>query len=686
MEILNLLTTEVAIKRGGKLVAVACAAALLASCGGSSSDSATTPAPVVPATGTVRQIFEATVDMAGSQPAALQGMSVGVRTDDGQVWLKGVGFKDNAKKIPTDTQSQYRIGSLTKSFVSTAVLQLVDQGLITLDNTVAEILPDTARIVPNASLITLRNLLEMRSGLTDMLCQESLNFPGLGATVFDEWFEAIANGTDANYTPATLVQASVQNKYLCGVQTPQPPRGVFDYSNVNYVLAAMMAERASCYSAKGCQKIEALVNDGIIKKLGMTRTVFPTDNKFSTTNFAQASASGVDVTNIGPKVPWASGAIISVPEEELLWGRELALNTGKLLSESSHQLRKAVKPGGLMGNVPASYGLGTYNLLSSGTGSSDLFGHSGSVATYTTSVFYSPSLKMGFSINITNAGSAASWFPSYGAGNAYDGLMKSRFNVQSMLWSLERNIRLAAENTGTCSTLGPTPGNGAGGSCGGDSVRTSALNVASGSLLINPSGKTFNQANIITTPNPNFWTGYDASIQNSAVDRPALSFFGNALTGVTLGDGAKVTLPSPAILESTGVGSAGFTVSGNGSELTIGGNVLSMGANTVAVQVGAGAVASKVTVASGAKVQGDIVLSGDVTAQIDGQIDGKVVVNGNKVKLSGSGKISGCVQYGTGATLAAGSNITALSCPTGAPRQAMEVRPSRDMLTRLWFY
>jgi len=653
---------------------------LVAACGGG-----VTPSPILPFS-SIKQIFDATVDMAGSQPAAMQGMSVGLQTEDGQTWLRGVGFKDNAKNITTDPQSQYRIGSLTKSFTSTAILQLVDQGLITLDQTVSEILPDMAKIVPNASAITLRNLLEMRSGLTDYLCQESLNYPGLGASVFDEWFESISNGEDASYTPAKLVQASVQQKYMCGIQTPQPPRDVFDYANVNYILAAMMAEKASCSSSKGCQKIESLINDGIIKKLGMTRTMFVTDGKFSTSNFAQASASGVDVTFIGPKVPWASGAMISVPEEELLWGRELALNTSKLLSDSSHQLRKTVKSGGLMGSIPTSYGMGTYNLVSSGTGTTDLFGHSGSIATWTTSVFYSPSLKMGFSINMTNSGSTASWFPTYGAGTSYGGVLKTKFNPQTMLWSLERNIRLAVESSGTCSTLGTVVGNGAGGNCSGDSVRTSSLNISDGGLVINPSGKTFNQANIITATNSNSWTGFDATIQNSPVNRPSLAFFGNNLTGVTIGDSGNVTLPSPSVVESTGLGSSGFTLTGKASELTLGGTVLSMGANTVAVKVLNSAVSSKLNVSSTANIQGDIVLSGDVTVQIDGKVDGKLVVNGTKVKLLGSGVITGCIQYISGATLAAGSMITALTCPNGQVN-AIAAKPSRKISPQLlWFY
>ena len=146
-----------------------------------------------------------------------------------------------------------------------------------------------------------------------------------------------------------------------------------------------------------------------------------------------------------------------------------------------------------------------------------------------------------------------------------------------------------------------------------------------------------------------------------------------------------MTLSNPSVVESTGVGSAGFTLTGNGSELTLGGKVLSMGANTVAVQVMNSAVSSKVNVSNTANIQGDIVLSGDVTVQIDGQVDGKVVINGTKVKLLGSGKITGCIQYATGATLAAGSMTTALTCPD-VQVKANAVKPSRKTSPQLWFY
>lgn len=665
--------------------------ALLVACGGGGdapqADVVAPTPPTVQPTGTLRQVFDATVDMAGSQPSAFQGMSVGIRTEDGQFWLRGQGFKDNARTVQSDPTSQYRIGSVTKSFTATAVLQLVDQNLLTLDNTVADILPNLASVVPNASTITVRNLLEMRSGLPDYLCQESLNFPGLGATVFDEWFESIINDTDANYTPEDLIRASFQDKFLCGAPTPQPPRGIFDYANVNYILLGRMAERASCASARGCRTIESLINEDIVARLRLTGTTFPTDRQFTSSNFAQASASGnIDVTFIGPKVPWASGAMLSTPRDMLVWARELALNESRLLSDASHQARKAAKPGALMGNVPSTYALGTYYLVSLGTGSSDLLGHSGSVATWTTSAFHSPSLRMSFAINMTRAGRTAPWFPMYGAGDAYGGQLRARFNPQAMLWSLERNLRLAVENTGTCSTLGPAVGNGATGSCTGDSVRTSALEVTAATLTVNPSGKVFDQANVVTVPNPNHWTGFDATLKSSPVPRPSLSFFGSGVTGVTLGNAGRVAVPAGALVETTGVGSSAFTLRGTGSELTLGGTVVPMGADSVAVRVADSARAARLTITPDARLNGDVVLGGEATVQLDGLVTGKVIVSGTQVRLTGSGRITGCIEYRPGATLAAGSSITGLTCATGTSAQPLSAPRHERANARDWLH
>lgn len=624
----------------------------------------------------LQPVFNATVDMAGSFPRHFQGMSVGLRTGDGLTWLRGQGFKDNARTLRSDPTSQYRIGSVTKTFLAVAMLQLVDRGLLSLDDTVAQRLPEVASIVPNSAAITVRDLLQMRSGLPDYLCQESLNFPGRTATVFDEWYEAILNRSDANYTPLQLVQASVQRKFLCGLAkpqpdapTPQPPRGVFDYANVNYILLGMMAEKIDG------RPIERMINEDIVARLGLQGTNFTTGSAFTSTNHAESSASpgtpGLNVTFIGPRVPWASGAMISTPEDLTKWARVLGLNERTVgtpcvseatcfLKAASFEALKKVdnfnpRDTSLMGNVPATYTLGTYYMKGLGTGSEDLFGHSGSVATWTTSAFYSPSLDLAFAINVTRAGRTAPWFPTYGAGEAYGGELKSRFNPPMMLWSLERNLKLARESTGTCKALGATVLNGNSGSCSGDSVRTSSLSVNNGALTINTSGKTFNQTNVITVENPNHWTGFDASVQSSAVPRPSLAFFGNGSSGVTIGDGGRVTLVPGALAESTGVGSAVFTVAGQGSELNLAGTVVAMGADTVALRVAQTARAARVTLAAGSKVQGDIVVSGDVTLQIDGEVSGSLRVVGTSVTVTGSGRVTGGVQFSDGGSLKPGS-------------------------------
>src|SRR5262245_63586216 len=61
------------------------------------------------------------------------------------------------------TDLNMRIGSVTKTFVTTAILQLVDQGKISLDDPIGKYLPG----VPNGETITIRQLAGMRSGLFD---------------------------------------------------------------------------------------------------------------------------------------------------------------------------------------------------------------------------------------------------------------------------------------------------------------------------------------------------------------------------------------------------------------------------------------------------------------------------------------------------------------------------------------
>src|SRR3954462_1884461 len=84
--------------------------------------------------------------------------------DGERTWTLTSGYANVASHARMRARDRFRIGSVTKSFVSTVVLQLVGEGRLTLDDTVEHWLPGQ---VPNGQAITLRMLLNHTSGLFD---------------------------------------------------------------------------------------------------------------------------------------------------------------------------------------------------------------------------------------------------------------------------------------------------------------------------------------------------------------------------------------------------------------------------------------------------------------------------------------------------------------------------------------
>ncbi|WP_158280105.1 serine hydrolase [Azospirillum sp. TSH100] len=603
------------------------------------------------------RVLQSVVDMTASQ-GTFQGVSVGVGFGNGQTWLGAGGYRDAARTQPLSPNDQFRVGSHSKTFTGTAVLQLVDQGVINLNDTLAKWAPELK--IPNSDQISIRNLLSMTSGIPDYLNAQSLH--QANATVLQEWSNfSSPNGpyATANYTPSQLVQAVVQ--------TPNQTYGTIgqmSYSNTNFAILGLIAERASCQTAGGCRSIETLVNDGIIKRLGLTNTVFPTNNLF-TASYAEnaqyvmntASVYGgsnntsYNVTFADPKVPWAAGAIISTAPDELVWLRQLATDAQGLLSPATQLQRLYAPIPGSIGGIPGRYGLAIYYMPSVGTGT-ELIGHSGEIGGYTTSIFYSPTLDVAFAVDFSGGqANAASWYPLYGATNLYGSAITSQgnFNSVAILWALERNLRIAMEAQGSCTGFG-TASLIAGGSatCTGDSVRTAPITVDNGALTVAPSNRTI--GNYVLTS--------DSTMTYAEVARPSISFFGSQMAGIDLTGGSTLTLQPGSIIEMTGVSSDAIRMSGSGNAVTVQGSILAYGANTVAIR--GGDAADRVTIASTASVQGDVALGGGANElRVDGTITGNVPMAGSATRLEGTGVITGSV--GGGGVVAPGPGIGMLT-------------------------
>ena len=283
-------------------------------------------------------------------------------------WVVGSGVGDKSTGAAPQTTDRVRIGSLTKSFTATVVLQLVDEKRLALTDKLSRYEP----WVPGAKGITIRQLLNMTSGL--------YNF-----TDVPEFWERFLAEPAAVWTPRQLVDLAIANPPVF------PPGQEYMYCNTNYVLLGMIIEKVTGRTA-GRE-----ITRRIIDRLGLKHTSFPMTTGLREPYLhgyvpaaGEPSDSGdlVDLSIYSPTPFWTAGGMVSTLGDLKIWIK--AIVTGKLLSKRMHAAQ-------LTFGAPntESYGLGVMNA------SGVAFGHSGEVPGYNSSMYYIPSLNA-ISITLIN--------------------------------------------------------------------------------------------------------------------------------------------------------------------------------------------------------------------------------------------------------------------------------------------
>jgi D-alanyl-D-alanine carboxypeptidase len=275
------------------------------------------------------------------------------RVDDGRhTWRLASGSARLEPRQPLTPAARYRVGSVTKTFVSTVTLQLVGEGRLRLDDTVERWLP---RLVPHGEAITLRMLLNHTSGLFDY-------------TEDPAFIERLTNDPTNPASPRQLIA-------IARMHPPNfPPGEGWSYSNTGYIVVGLILEAATG------QPVERLVRQRIIGALGLHGTTFPTRSPFISGYHAHGyrqptapGASYLDVTPFSPTLAWTAGAIISTADDlRRFYG---ALLHGRLLrpAELEQMLTTVpVQPG-------FGYGLGIYTQQ---TPCGTVWGHDGGIPGY----------------------------------------------------------------------------------------------------------------------------------------------------------------------------------------------------------------------------------------------------------------------------------------------------------------
>ncbi|MFF7984449.1 serine hydrolase domain-containing protein [Streptomyces sp. NPDC007901] len=295
--------------------------------------------------------------------ADVPGVTVGVWTPGQADYVRSFGTANKATGQPMSSDLYMRIGSETKMFTVTAVLQLVDQGRVSLDDPIGKYVDG----VPNGDRITLRDLAGMRSGL--------FNY-----SEDDGFFKALTTDPRRHFTPQELLGYSFRHPVMF------QPGQRFYYSNTNLILLGLLVEKESG------QRLGDYIGQHILGPAGMRHTLFPTGNEFPTPHaqgYTDQTATGKVEETAGwdPSWAWAAGAMISDLDDLHSWARTAATGVfpdGRtMVSPAVQRQRLTTPPTGIAG---AGYGLGIFDVQG-------WIGHNGSLPGYEALTVYLPSTR-----------------------------------------------------------------------------------------------------------------------------------------------------------------------------------------------------------------------------------------------------------------------------------------------------
>ena len=278
-------------------------------------------------------------------------------------YLRAFGTSDisTARYLPLKTTDLFRIGTITNTFTTTVFLQLVQDGVLNLEDRLSNFFPD----IPNSENITLRQIANMTSGLFDFTDSDSIH---------KIWAEH----------PLRILSHQQLIDFAMAYPPYFQPGAGCHYSNTNCVLLGMIIEKVTG------EALSETYRKRILEPLSLSNTTFPS-NQFmpfyaSYTHgyeYFDSLHTLVDVTErYDPSWAWGSGNQISGMSNLLVWLP--ALVNGTLLNSGTQQERMKMTDWENFHGIPMQYGLGIM-------GTSGYFGHTGDAKGYHNVCMYSPS-------------------------------------------------------------------------------------------------------------------------------------------------------------------------------------------------------------------------------------------------------------------------------------------------------
>ncbi|HVN72201.1 MAG TPA: serine hydrolase domain-containing protein [Desulfomonilia bacterium] len=176
--------------------------------------------------------------------SGITGLSIALVDDQRIVWARGFGYADSQNEVKATENTVYRVGSISKVFTASAVMQLAEQGKIDIDRPIQTYLPEFSirSRFKDAGPITPRNIMTHHSGIPSdylhgMFCTNPESLENFTARIRDEY-------------------------------TASPPGMISSYSNVAMTVLGRMVEKV------GVEPFPEYMDAHLLKPMGMTGSSF----------------------------------------------------------------------------------------------------------------------------------------------------------------------------------------------------------------------------------------------------------------------------------------------------------------------------------------------------------------------------------------------------------------------------
>jgi D-alanyl-D-alanine carboxypeptidase len=218
------------------------------------------------------------------------------------------GLANIKKKIPMEITNNFRIASMSKTFLAVTVLRLIEQGEFNLNDKMADLLPDSVDVdrIPNGNEVTVKQLLQMRSGIPNYID-------------YDAYSELIDKMAGKEWTPDLCIHIVYDKKLTFA------PGSSYEYSNTNYLLLQLIVENYD-----GGSYADSIRNE-ILEPLKLKHTFVETqesddEHQLTTRGYSVEDKKLLDVTDYNDGWGMGDGGMISTAEDMNIFVRALLID------------------------------------------------------------------------------------------------------------------------------------------------------------------------------------------------------------------------------------------------------------------------------------------------------------------------------------------------------------------------